>query len=79
MTEDYLFIFAGTVEQARHFARQQGLYDPKKITYIHDEHQLHGLLGEGRTLWLYGTCYQNKDCYKIIELAKFMGFKVTEV
>lgn len=68
-----VYVFAGNQLQADRFFHEHHV--PKNDRcYVHDDYQLRGI--RGATLHIIGTYTENRDFWRIIDVAKAQGFDI---
>lgn len=77
--EDYLFVVAGTIDQAIHFARDNGMTDRSRIFSVDVPERLYGISGDGRNIYFYGEYYKRPEYLRIEETARCSGFALVYV
>lgn len=73
---DYLFVLAGTYDQALFFARENDITDRSRIVSVDSADKLRGISGDGRALYCYGTFYERPNYRALEEIARMQKFSV---
>jgi len=73
----YVYICAGSAEQALLYARQNGI-NKSLIVYVHDPYCLYGIDGKGKKLILTGLYFQRANLNEILETANSGSWEIVE-
>ncbi len=73
-----VFVLASDYCQAMLWMKDMG-YDKGLLRYVESPRNLEGIDGNGKTLYIYGTAYRQRDYRDIIARAEFAGFRIEGV